>query len=121
MVALVDQIVSLAGQAGADVLDHYEPGVAVQLKEDRSPLTRADLASHACIMSGLADIDPDTPVVSEEGELPSIEERRSWRRFYPMLSVIGSRASLSTTAYCERTSVSLSKRLSEITSRSTCG
>ena len=82
MVALVDQIVSLAGQAGAGVLDHYAPGVTVQLKEDRSPLTRADLASHACIMSGLADIDPDTPVVSEEGELPSIEERRSWGRFW---------------------------------------
>lgn len=82
MVTLVDQIMSLAGQAGAGVLNHYGPGVAVQLKEDRSPLTQADLASHACIVSGLADIDPDTPVISEEGELPSIEERRSWRRFW---------------------------------------
>jgi 3'(2'), 5'-bisphosphate nucleotidase len=82
MVTLVEQIVSLAEQAGAGALTYYEPDVAVQLKEDRSPLTRADLASHACIVSGLANIDPDTPVISEEGELPSIEERRSWHRFW---------------------------------------
>ena len=79
---VLSDLVSLAGEAGAAALEFYHPGTPVWTKEDRSPLTLADQASHTCIVQGLREIDPETPVISEEGEHPSHEERRSWSRFW---------------------------------------
>jgi 3'(2'), 5'-bisphosphate nucleotidase len=45
-------------------------------------LTAADRAAHALITARLAAWDPDTPVVSEEGEIPPADVRASWTRFW---------------------------------------
>ncbi len=64
---LADQLVELSLEAGRRILEIYgRPDVQVRPKEDRSPLTEADLASEACIAAGLARITPGVPVVSEE-------------------------------------------------------
>ena len=61
------------------------------LKDDRSPLTEADLASHQVITRELVTIDffavPDTPsgylpVLSEEGNKIPFSERRDWEYFW---------------------------------------
>lgn len=44
----------------------YDTTLDVHQKEDRSPLTQADLASHHVLVQGLAKLTPDLPVVSEE-------------------------------------------------------
>jgi 3'(2'), 5'-bisphosphate nucleotidase len=41
--------------------------LATRLKEDRSVLTEADLAANALIVDALRELDPSTPIVSEEG------------------------------------------------------
>jgi hypothetical protein len=43
-----------------------EGGSGLAWKDDRTPLTEADLASHRVIIDGLQDIAPAVPVVSEE-------------------------------------------------------
>ncbi len=65
--ALLDAIIALAREAGARIMEVYESDIAVTHKEDRSPLTQADLAAHKAIVAGLAKLTPDIPVLSEEG------------------------------------------------------
>ncbi|HTO74089.1 MAG TPA: 3'(2'),5'-bisphosphate nucleotidase CysQ [Gemmatimonadales bacterium] len=75
-------LTALARKAGAAALDHYHPDVAVERKQDSSPVTAADRAAHAVIMRGLAAWDPTIPIVSEEGDIPGPEVRDQWDRFW---------------------------------------
>lgn len=64
-------LVELAEEAGRAILDVYgRTDVGVTLKEDRTPLTEADQASHGVIMAGLRRLTPHVPVISEEGAAP---------------------------------------------------
>ncbi|MBD3376114.1 3'(2'),5'-bisphosphate nucleotidase CysQ [candidate division KSB1 bacterium] len=54
----------------------------VQTKDDNSPLTRADKASHRLIKAGLYDLFPDIPLISEEGRDQPFEQRQSWSQFW---------------------------------------
>ncbi len=65
------RLVRVAREAGAAILEVYDGALAAQVeqKADHSPLTAADLRSHAVICQGLAALEPDTPIVSEEDGL----------------------------------------------------
>ena len=52
----------------------------VELKSDKSPLTRADKAAHETIQSNLAQYN--IPILSEEGFEPTYKERSAWKRFW---------------------------------------
>ena len=80
--ALLDGVIVLARQAGAAVLDWYGRDADVTSKDDGSPCTAADRAAHRIILSGLAQLTPAIPVISEEGEICAYEIRRHWRRFW---------------------------------------
>ena len=74
---------SIAIDAGHAILAVYESSdFNVEMKSDDSPLTRADLASHAVIVEALARHFPEIPVLSEEGSLPPFSERQSWSRYF---------------------------------------
>jgi 3'(2'), 5'-bisphosphate nucleotidase len=77
-------ISDLAREAGRATLPFYDGvlGSNVREKEDRSPVTLADEAAHEILVSGLRKIDSDTPVISEEAEAASADDRRGWRRFW---------------------------------------
>jgi 3'(2'), 5'-bisphosphate nucleotidase len=58
--------------AGSAILDVYaRPDHAVRTKEDRSPVTDADVASHDLLTKALAILTPEWPVVSEEDIEPT--------------------------------------------------
>ena len=81
--ALVRGVVVLAVSAGQAILAFYEqtdPGVTY--KDDDSPLTRADLASHHLLVKGLRALTPGVPVLSEESAAIPHETRRSWTRYW---------------------------------------
>ena len=83
LAALLPRVIDLAREAGRAILDVYaEPATEVELKQDGSPLTRADLASHHVIVDGLAHLTPQLPVLSEESAEISYEERKAWRHFW---------------------------------------
>ena len=65
------EIVGIAIEAGQAIMDVYNSSdqIEVQSKEDESPLTKADIAAHDTIIRGLEAIDPEVPVVSEEGRV----------------------------------------------------
>src|SRR5215469_3642046 len=80
---LLSNIVVLARQAGSAIMAHYntrDPVVAT--KADSSLLTEADLRSHDVIVSGLAKLMPEWPILSEEGPEISFAERELWDYFW---------------------------------------
>jgi 3'(2'), 5'-bisphosphate nucleotidase len=77
-------VTGLAREAGRATMAYYDGRISSQVREkhDRSPVTLADEAAHDILVEGLRGIDPSTPVVSEEAEAATFETRRSWRRFW---------------------------------------
>lgn len=79
---LLDEIVGLVRAAHVEILRVYARPVVVQLKDDQSPLTEADLASHRVLTKGLARLAPQLPIVSEEGGLPEAGVRAAWPAYW---------------------------------------
>ena len=73
---------AIAEAAGTAILEIYGREVAVELKEDRSPLTAADRAAHELIAARLRGLDESVPLLSEEAVPPDPAVRRGWRRFW---------------------------------------
>ncbi len=71
-----------AGKRIREIYDSHEYESSVTYKADASPLTSADLEAHRIITSRLAEMYPEMPILSEEGRIPSYEERRSWKHFW---------------------------------------
>jgi 3'(2'), 5'-bisphosphate nucleotidase len=76
------QLEDLAVRAGKAILADKARTSSVQLKDDASPLTSADLASHQTILAGLEALDPSVPVLSEESKALPYEVRRAWTKYY---------------------------------------
>lgn len=78
----IDALSALARLAGRAILEVYGTEFTVQEKEDRSPLTKADMRSHAILSQGLKELYPDIPVLSEEGKQTDPNTRSAWRQFW---------------------------------------
>ncbi len=74
----------IAVAAGAEILDVYNSTTQpdVTLKDDSSPLTDADRRAHQLIVARLTEQYPELPILSEESDNISTEERMSWRRYW---------------------------------------
>lgn len=79
---MLEQVKTIASEAGKAALKFYEGDAGVELKEDQSPLTLADLASHRLICASLRELDAAIPILSEESDPDEVAERRSWTRFW---------------------------------------
>jgi len=55
-----------AAKAGAAIMAHYAGPTDVEIKDDDSPVTKADRDAEAIIVPALKALAPDIPVVSEE-------------------------------------------------------
>lgn len=78
-----DAVIDIALHAGTAILEVYDRADhQVESKDDDSPLTAADRASHAVIDRGLRELTPKIPVLSEEGRDIPWAERRQWQRFW---------------------------------------
>ncbi|MEM8931790.1 MAG: 3'(2'),5'-bisphosphate nucleotidase CysQ [Acidobacteriota bacterium] len=82
------QIVRDAGDAILAIRHGNDLGV--QRKADDSPVTAADLAAQQVILDGLQELT-DEPVVSEEAAAADWSRRRTWRRFWLVDPLDGTR------------------------------
>jgi len=80
--ALLEPVVAIAREAGTRILDIYQGEIEVTAKQDDSPLTAADLASHRAIVAGLSRLTPDIPILSEESADIPFSERASWDEYW---------------------------------------
>lgn len=72
-------------EAGLRIMDIYDGDFDVEYKDDRSPLTQADMAAHHCIDEELRNLDGpggSIPVLSEEGGIPGFDVRRKWEAWW---------------------------------------
>lgn len=68
-------------QAGKAILEVYDSGdFGVEMKSDQSPLTLADKAAHAIIVSHLEETG--LPILSEEGSDIPYGDRKNWDYFW---------------------------------------
>lgn len=71
----VDALIQLAHKASKAIMEIYNTNTTVvEYKDDNSPLTQADRLSHEIITSGLAELFPNIPIVSEEGDMKNNRE-----------------------------------------------
>ncbi len=83
LTTLLAPIIEISRQASVAMLDIYESAdFGIQHKQDNSPLTMADLASHQIIVDGLEKLSPDWPVLSEESVGIDWATRKNWRRYW---------------------------------------
>ena len=75
-------VIDLVQQAGASILPFWRSTIAVQHKADNSPVTAADLAAHQLLLQGLTQLDPQIPVLSEEGVHLDYKKRQQWQRWW---------------------------------------
>ena len=80
--SLLHPALGIARAAGKEILKIYETDFDVESKNDDSPLTAADMASHRTIIAGLEALTPELPILSEEsGDIP-FETRATWPRYW---------------------------------------
>lgn len=76
---LLRDVIRIARDAGAAILDVYATPCEVSLKTDASPVTEADRVAEALIVPALSRLTPDVPVVAEEavaaGHAPRVGAR----------------------------------------------
>lgn len=82
---------AIAERAAAAILEVYQSDFAVEHKDDRSPLTAADLASHRLIVDALQALTPELPVLSEESADIAWDERSRWTRYWLVDPLDGTR------------------------------
>ena len=73
---LTKSLVNLALLAGREIMAIYSTDFHARTKSDLTPVTEADEAAERIILEGLAKLDPETPVISEEaaaaGRIPQV-------------------------------------------------
>ncbi|MCC6208519.1 MAG: 3'(2'),5'-bisphosphate nucleotidase CysQ [Gammaproteobacteria bacterium] len=88
---LIGPVVEIARIAGAKIVEIYTREFSVEHKEDKSPLTEADMAAHHAIVEGLSRLTPVLPVLSEESAALPFSERAAWRRYWLVDPLDGTR------------------------------
>ena len=73
-------MISIAREASLAILDIYETDFSIDIKNDNSPVTKADLISNEIIISGLSKIS-DYPILTEESPV-DYEIRKDWNKFW---------------------------------------
>ncbi|UHQ57110.1 3'(2'),5'-bisphosphate nucleotidase CysQ [Microbulbifer sp. YPW16] len=81
---MLEQVIGICERAGEAILEVYNSSAELEIdtKADDSPVTAADLAAHKVLEPALAGLVEGVPVLSEEQEMPSFDERRSWQRYW---------------------------------------
>lgn len=82
-VHLAGEVEAIARAAGEVILTFYAEGAESWQKADRTPVTQADLAANALIVSRLRALTPQIPIVAEEdmaeaGAAPDVSGGRFW-------------------------------------------
>ena len=75
-------IVRIAKEAGDAIMEIYEKDFTIEYKDDKSPLTEADLKSNEIICNALANLYPDIPILSEENKEVPYSNRKRWDYFW---------------------------------------
>jgi 3'(2'), 5'-bisphosphate nucleotidase len=85
------QVIEIAQDAGRAIVEIYNRDFNIEHKDDKSPLTEADMAAHHIIVDSLKDMTPTIPVLSEESADIPYAERSTWQRYWLVDPLDGTR------------------------------
>jgi 3'(2'), 5'-bisphosphate nucleotidase len=85
------QVIKIAHQAGHAIVEIYNQDFNIEHKDDKSPLTEADMAAHHIIVDSLEAMTPTIPVLSEESASIPYAERSGWSRYWLVDPLDGTR------------------------------
>ena len=76
----INDLIKICENAGNKIMEIYESAdiskMEIEYKNDNSPLTLADKEANKIICKSLHNIEPKTPILSEEGSYISYENRK---------------------------------------------
>jgi len=78
----LDDIKETAVKAGNAIMEIYNRDFQIVYKEDKSPLTEADLRSNEIICFELEKLYPNIPILSEENKEVPYETRKKWSYYW---------------------------------------
>lgn len=78
----IEKLIEISREAGKAIMDIYNTDFKVATKQDKSPLTEADMISHKIISTSLFKLTPKIPVLSEESSNISLSERSKWDKYW---------------------------------------
>tara|TARA_B110000014_G_C20094104_1_gene573253 strand:+ start:501 stop:1298 length:798 start_codon:yes stop_codon:yes gene_type:complete len=79
---LIEQLIKISKEAGKAILEVYNTNFDYTIKEDLSPLTKADTISHNIICESLKVLTPDIPILSEENSDIPFNIRSVWKQYW---------------------------------------
>tara|TARA_R110002049_G_scaffold252264_2_gene427308 strand:- start:45873 stop:46679 length:807 start_codon:yes stop_codon:yes gene_type:complete len=88
---LVTDINEVARTSGNIIRKYFHTSYEVDIKDDKSPVTTADLAANEHIERQLGILTPDIPRISEETDNTSYEIRKHWDTFWLIDPLDGTR------------------------------
>lgn len=88
---LLEDVIHIAKDAAARILEIYDTDFSVAHKDDLSPLTAADMAAHRTIIQGLKALTPEIPILSEESTEIDFSTRGNWQRYWLVDPLDGTR------------------------------
>ena len=78
----IEDLKEIALKAGEAIMQIYNKDFSVDYKDDKSPLTEADLKSNEIICTNLQKLYPNIPIMSEENKQIPYEERKDWEYYF---------------------------------------
>lgn len=78
----IKDIKSIALKAGRAIMEIYAKDFTVEYKDDKSPLTEADLKANEIICNALVNLYPNIPIMSEENKQTDYETRKNWQYYW---------------------------------------
>ena len=81
----------IARRAGKRILEIYNDSYDIEHKDDKTPVTTADLEAHNIIVAELKALTGDIPVLSEESTMVDYDTRKQWQRYWLVDPLDGTR------------------------------
>ena len=78
----IQSVIDIANLAGDAIMSIYNTDFDYELKDDNSPLTKADIASNQIIINELERMNPSYPILSEESSEIEFDERSQWDKYW---------------------------------------
>ena len=78
---LLLQVSNIAINSGIRIMEYYNNKIIVKEKEDKTPVTKADLDANDIILSELQKLEDRFPILSEES-LVKWNERKIWQKYW---------------------------------------
>jgi len=78
----IEDIKNIALEAGEAIIKIYKKDFQIEYKDDKSPLTEADIKANEIICVKLLELYPSIPIMSEENKQTDFNERKSWEYYW---------------------------------------